>query len=163
MGLAARLVLFVVVCAFVAVAQRAPKYSGPRPPKPDTPYLVHADNLVELDAVTASEEQRKDETAYVVNGASAQARTPLAEPIFLLEANTIPAEKIELYRLEVRNGRREVVFSQKRRKDAPRALYLSVTRLDANLYRIEANVGLENGEYALTPAGSNQVFCFQVY
>jgi len=28
---------------------------------------------------------------------------------------------------------------------------------------VEANEMLENGEYSLTPSGSNQVFCFQVY
>ena len=158
-----RLLGIVLVLASLALAQRAPKYSGPRPEKPDAIYLLHADNLVEVDAATANEEQRKDEMAYVVNGASAQARTPLAEPMFLLESKTIPAEKLELYRLDVKNGRREIVFSQKRRKDGPRALHLSVSRLDGSLYRIEVNVGLENGEYVLTPSGSNQVFCFQVY
>jgi hypothetical protein len=31
------------------------------------------------------------------------------------------------------------------------------------LFRVEANEGLPNGEYALTPEGSNHTFCFQVY
>ena len=158
-----RLVGALLVLASLALAQRAPKYSGPRPEKADVIYLLHADSLVEVDAASANEEHLKDETANVVNGAAAQARTPLAEPMFLLESKTIPAEKLELYKLDVRNGRREVVFSQKRKKDGPRPLHLAVSRLDGSLYKIEVNVALENGEYVLTPSGSNQVFCFQVY
>jgi hypothetical protein len=141
----------------------AENYKGPRPPKPDVPYLLHASRLEETETVEASEEKRKDDTVYVIAGAAARARTPLAEPIFLMETRKLSAERIELYKLEVRNGRREALFSAKRRKDSQRPIRLSVTRLDQNLYRLEASVGLENGEYSLTPAGSNQVFCFQVY
>ncbi|MBI4873543.1 MAG: hypothetical protein HY822_02795 [Acidobacteria bacterium] len=147
----------------LTVLSAADKYQGPRPPKPDVPYLLHAGNLVETETAEASEEKRKDNTVYAVAGAASPARTPLAEPIFLIETAKLQAERIELYKLEVRNGRREVVFAEKRRRDGPRAVRVSVTRIEPNLYRIEAAVGLENGEYSLTPAGSNQVFCFQVY
>jgi hypothetical protein len=140
----------------------ADKYQGPRPPKPDLPYLLHGSRLVETEATEAREEKRKDDTVYVISGASSPARTPLAEPILLLETEKLQADRLELYKLEVRNGRREAVFPAKRRKDA-RPIRISVTRLDQNLYRLEAAVGLENGEYSLTPAASNQVFCFQVY
>ena len=138
-------------------------YNGPRPPKPDLPYLLHASRLEETETAEAREEKRKDDTVYVIAGAAAPARTPLAEPIFLLETQKLSADRLELYKLEVRNGRREALFSAKRKRDSPRPIRLSVTRLDQNIYRLEAAVGLENGEYSLTPAGSNQVFCFQVY
>ncbi len=141
----------------------ADKYQGPRPPKPDLPYLLHASRLVETEATEAREEKRKDDTVYAIPGASSPARTPLAEPIFLMETEKLQADRLELYKLEVRNGRREAVFPAKKKKDV-RPIRLSVTRVDQNLYRIEAAVGLENGEYSLTPAAvSNQVFCFQVY
>lgn len=154
--------LTVAVCVAAAAAD---KYTGPRPPKPDVPYLMHADNLVEPENADAKEEKRGDETTYVVAGASSPARTPLAEPIFLLETQKIAPESLELYRLEVKNGRRQIMFHAKKKKDNPRPVRLIVSRLEANLYRIEVseNLGLENGEYSLTPAGSNQVFCFQVY
>ncbi len=42
-------------------------------------------------------------------------------------------------------------------------MHLSLRRLGDGLYRIEANEFLPNGEYALSPEGSNTVFCFQVY
>jgi hypothetical protein len=124
---------------------------------------MHADTLVETESAQASEENRKGDTAYVVNGATSAARTPLAEPIFILRSEKLLAEKLQLYRLESRNGRREVVFPEKKKKDGPRPLKVLVTRLEPNLYRVEANEGLPNGEYALTPEGSNQTFCFQVY
>jgi hypothetical protein len=38
-----------------------------------------------------------------------------------------------------------------------------VTRLASDLYRIEVNESLEPGEYSLSPEGSNQVFCFEVF
>ena len=71
------LVAVAVVCA--AFAQ---KYDGPRPPKPDVPYLKHADNLIPVEVAQAKEEKRKDDTIYTIEGANSSAKTPLAEPIF---------------------------------------------------------------------------------
>jgi hypothetical protein len=167
MGIAMRnltcALLFSLVSLVPSAAQN--KYSGPRPPQQDLPYLLHAGNLVATEASEAKEERRKDDIANIVEGAASPARTPLAEPIFLLATGKLQAEKMELYQMEVRNGRREVVVptTGKRRKDAPRPLRLAVERLEPGLYRLEASQGLENGEYCLTPAGSQVVFCFQVY
>ncbi len=141
----------------------AQKYDGPRPPKPDMVYLVHADNLIPTEAVDAKAESKKNETTYTIPGASSPARTPLAEPIFIMESDKIQPERLELYRVDVKNGHREVNMSQKRTRTGPRALRLSVTRLDKDLYRIEASETLEDGEYSLSPTGSDQVFCFEVY
>ena len=111
----------------------------------------------------AKEESKKDEVTYTIPGATSPARTPLAEPIFILQTDKFQPEQLELYRMDVKNGRREVTMSQKRRRGGPRPLRLSVTRLERGLYRIEASETLENGEYALSPNGSNRVFCFEVY
>lgn len=141
----------------------ADTYSGPRPPKPDVPYLMHADNLIETEVGEAKEQQKgKNETMYTIPGASSPARTPLAEPVFLFQSEKIQPESLQLYRLEVKGGNREVVMSRKR---LSRPLRLMVTKLDQNLYRIEVNegMGLENGEYSLSPSESNMVFCFEVY
>jgi hypothetical protein len=142
----------------------AQKYAGPRPPKPDIPYLLHADTLVPTEVGEAKEESKKDDTVAWVAGASSSARTPIPEPIFLMEADKLQPDKIELYRLDVKNGRREVTLpnSPKRRGKGSKAVRLGVTRLEGRLYRIEASEILEPGEYALSPSGSNQVFCFQV-
>src|SRR5713226_8653987 len=80
----------------------AQKYSGPRPAKPDLPYLVHADSLVETEVSEAKEEKRKDDMAYIVAGASSSAKTPLAAPAFIFQAGQIPADNIQPYRFEVK-------------------------------------------------------------
>src|SRR6266849_3513476 len=146
-----------------AAAASAQKYTGPRPPKPDVLYLVHADNLVPTEVAEAKQESRKNDISFTIAGAGSPARTPLAEPIFIMEADKISPERLELYRVDVKNGHREVTMSQKRTRGGPRPLRLSVTRLDKGLYRIEASETLENGQYSISPNDSNHVFCFEVY
>jgi len=154
--------LFSAVFAFAALASAQRDYTGPRPPKPDVPYLMHADNLVETEASEAREESRKNESTYTISGATSPARTPLAEPIFLFLSDKISPDSLGLFRLEVKGGNRQVVISKKR---GSHPLRLTATRLADKLYRIEVNegMGLPNGEYSLSPEGSNQVFCFAVY
>lgn len=141
----------------------ADSYSGPRPEKPDLPYLLHADRLMPTEAADAREENHKGDVTYVISGASSPARTPLAEPIFIIETKQLVADRIELYKLDVKNGQREITLSQKRRKGGPRPIHVLVTRLADRLYRIEADEQLENGEYSLSPNDSNRVFCFAIY
>ena len=146
-----------------ALVFAAEKYSGPLPPKPDVPYLLHASSLVQTEVGEAREEGGKNGPTYVVRGASSPARTPLSEPIFIIDARNISPERIELYRMEARNGNREVTFTSKGRRGSARPLHLMVTRLNDRLYKVEADQPLENGEYALSPSGDNRVFCFQIY
>jgi hypothetical protein len=141
----------------------ADKYEGPRPAKADVPYLLHASNLVEMEVAEAKQEDRKDGTLYVVPGSASSARTPLAEPIFVMQSEKLLPDKLQLYRVDSKDGHREIFFSEKKRKDNRRPYHLIVNKVADRLYRIEANEELENGEYTLTPEGSNQVFCFQVY
>ena len=156
-----RLMSFLLLSS--AAGAWAQKYTGPRPPKPDMVYLVHADNLVPTEVAEAKQESKKNETTYTIAGASSSARTPLAEPIFMIDSDKILPERLELYRMEVKSGHREVSMTQKRTRGGPRPLRLSVTRLDRGLYRLEASETLENGEYSLSPNDSNRVFCFEVY
>src|SRR5713101_6827727 len=117
-----RTALIGILCLGAMVAQ---KYSGPRPAKPDVPYLLHADTLVETEVADAKEEKRKDDLAYIVAGPSSPVKTPLAGPIFLFEADKLAAEKLQLYRFEVKNGHREVFFSHKG-KGSPRPRRINV-------------------------------------
>jgi hypothetical protein len=145
---------------FTGAVFAAEKYDGPRPPKPDLLYLVHADNLIPTEALEAQQESKKDQTTYTVTGANSTARTPLAEPIFIMESDKIQPERLELYQWEVKGGRRELTVG---RKKGARPLFLSVTRLEGKLYRVEASQPLEDGQYSLSPNDSNRVFCFEVY
>ena len=158
------LLWYVGLCLLVAPPLTSQKkYNGPRPPKADVPYLAHADNLVETEANEAREEKRKNETIATIPGASSPVRTPLAEPIFLFQSSKLGPEQLELWRLESKGGNRQIGFPDKIKKDSPRPVRMSVSRLEEGLYRLEANENLETGEYSLSPKGTSQVFCFQVY
>ena len=137
----------------------AEKYDGPVPPKPDIPYLLHASNLIE----TESSQARQEKNTYSIPGASSPTRTPLSEPIFIIDARGISPERLELARLNVKGGNREVTFSGGRRRGGSGLLHLAVTPLGGHLYKIEVDEPLENGEYALSPNGDNRVFCFEIY
>ena len=142
----------------------ADKYTGPVPPKPDVPYLLHASNLVETETGQARQENRKNEATFVVSGAASPARTPLAEPIFIIDARNVSPDRMELYRLDVKNGNREVSLAQQgRRRGGNRPVHMQVIPLGNRLFRVEVDEPLENGQYALTPAGDNRVFCFEIY
>jgi hypothetical protein len=150
------------LCFAAAFAAAAQNYTGPLPPKADLPYLKHAENLVPTEVLEAQEEKgKKDDVTYVIAGAASSARTPLASPIFLLETDKLVAAKLALYKLETRNGRREITFAPKKQ---PKAIRVELTHLNTGkLYRLEVEESLEPGEYGLSAEGSNQVFCFQVY
>jgi hypothetical protein len=154
--------IFAGACAPAVFA--ADPYNGPRPPKPDLPYLVHADNLVATEEADATQESKKDDTTYSIRGANSPARTPVPEPIFLLQSDKILPQRLELYKLEVKNGRREITVAGKsRRRGGPKPLHLTVTKIEGNLYRVEAGQPLDDGQYSLSPSDSNKVFCFEVY
>jgi hypothetical protein len=152
-------IAFLTACALFA----AEKYTGPTPPKPDIPYLVHASNLIETEVAQARQENHKDDSKFAIAGASSSARTPLAEPVFLIDAQQISPQSFELYRLDVKGGNREVSMNSSRRRGGSHALHLAVKQLSGHLYRVEVDEPLENGEYALSPNGDNRAFCFEIY
>jgi hypothetical protein len=154
-----RLLALLLAAVLAASAQ---KYSGPRPAQSDLPYLKHADSLIACEALEAKEEKgKKDEITYAIPGPASKARTPLASPILLMQADKVNANALQLYKLESRNGRREITASPKK---PMKSIRVEVTKLDSSgLYKIEVVESLEPGEYSLSPEGSNQVFCFQVF
>jgi hypothetical protein len=155
-----RTTLLLLTLASGGLAQ--PKYSGPKPEKPDLPYLVHADTLVPTEALEAREQKgKKDQITYIVAGANSAAKTPLASPIFLVQTQDLDASKLQLYKLEVKGGQREISFTKRKQ---PAAVIINATQVGSGgLYRVEVEQTLQPGEYALTPEGSNKVFCFAVF
>jgi len=143
------------LCLAAAFAAAAQTYTGPRPPQADLPYLKHAENLVPTEVLESKEEKgKKDGVTYVIAGAASTARTPLASPIFVMQFDKLVAAKLSLYKLESRNGRREIVFSPKKQ---PKAIGVELTHLNHDrLYRLEVEESLELGEYAFSADGSNQ-------
>src|SRR6185436_7214679 len=150
--------------AGIAAAQSVNQKTGlPDPPKPDLPYIIHASSLVATERNEAKEETRKDETLYAVAGGSSGARTPLASPEFLLQIESVPPDRLQLFKLDVRGGRREIVVTRKK-KPVARPLRLSIFQVDQKLklFRVRVDESLTAGEYCLTPEGSNTIFGFTV-
>jgi hypothetical protein len=150
------------VLLLIAGAAWSQKYTGPLPPKPDIPYLKHADNLIPTEIGEAKEDKgKKDDITYAVAGAASPVKTPLASPIFLMLSEKLPPDSLQLFRLESRNGRRELTVSPKK---PGKPIRVTVTKISAaGLYKIEVGDSLEAGEYSLSPSDSNKVFCFQVF
>ena len=150
-----RVFLSIIVAACAATAQ---KYDGPKPPKPDLPYIKHAETLLPTEAVEAKTQKKKDDTLYMVDGASSPAKTPLAAPILLFESGKINPENLQLFRIESKEGHRELDLQKN-----GEPIRIEVTKLGDTLSKIEPDDGLDPGEYALLASGSNQVFCFAVF
>jgi len=153
----------ILALAATAATAQSDKYTGPRPPKADIPYLLHANKLVELDTGNAQQSEKKDDTIYTISGTAAQAQTPMPEPIFVMAVEKLQADKMSLFKMTTKGGARELTISKKPKRDGPRPVRLTADKLDGNLYRLEVQEFLENGEYCMSPDGSNQVFCFAVF
>jgi len=136
--------------------------SMPAPEKADLPYLIHATNLVELEQSTANEETQKNDQLYWVAGANSPVQTPLAGPQFLFKSGEINPRDFQLYGFESKNGRREVII-RKKKKLVATPHFVSVFEAGPGIYRVRVDDTLANGEYCLTPNGSNAVFCFAVF
>lgn len=165
-GFFARCAAVLVFLATLPAAAQAPKkYTGPRPPKADVPYLLHATKLIETEKSEATETKTKEGTLYSVPGAESPVKTPVPEPIFLFRSEKINPDSLALYRMTPRGGSRTLLFPEqgRRRRDGPKPVFLLVTPLEPGLFRIEVNEPLEDGEYCLSPDGSNDVFCFSEY
>ncbi len=164
-SLSASLLLALLLGAGLAFSQTQRKYSGPRPPKPDVPFLLHAGKLIEAESLTATESQAKDGTQYTIPGAASSARTPVPEPIFLFQSDKINPDKLTLFKMESRGGSRTLLLpaAGKRSKNGPRPLFMLVSPLAPGLFKVEVNEILADGEYCMSPEGSNQVFCFAAY
>ncbi len=152
------------VCVLTVVLQAATPET-PVPPKTDLPYLLMAGDLVPTDAAEAQADvknagKKNEETTYWVPGEHAKARTPLASPIFVLKEDSLAAERLSIYPFELRNGRREITFSKRK---VMKPFTLTLKKTGEALYQMEVNESMPAGEYAVTPSGSNSVFCFAVY
>ena len=155
-----RLLRSVIPLAAVALAlAQSPKYSGPPPVKADLPYLKHAENLIETEAVEVKEGKDKDDTLYTIEGEHAKARTPLPLPVFVLKAEKIDPLKLRVYQLQSEAGHRLAKASAMKSADV---IHMTVTRLAQGLFQLDVADMLENGEYMMRLEGTNQAFCFAV-
>ncbi len=146
--------------AFAVFTAQAPKYAGPLPPKADIPYLKHANNLVETETVEFKEEKSNNDILYTAPGETSTAKTPLALPVFLIKTEKLNPERLLMYRLEPKNGRREITLSEK--KNA-KVIHVLVTHLTPEgLVRLDVADDLDSGQYVLSMEGTDRGFCFEI-
>ena len=152
-----------LLAALPAAGQK--KYTGPRPTKADVPFLIHGNRLIPIETSEAREAQGKSETNYTVEGEFSPTKTPIPEPVFLFLSDKINPERLSLFRMVTRSGQRTVSFAAdpRKRKDGSRPIFILVTAVDNRLFKVEVNEPLDNGEYCMSPEGSNTVFCFSEY
>jgi hypothetical protein len=142
-------------------AANAQKYTGAAPPKSDVPYIQHATNLIATEPAEAKEQKSGTDTLWTIDGANSTAKTPLALPIFVIKADKLNPSSLQMFRLDSKEGHREVTASAKKNADP---IHVQVTKLSGdNLYQLDVYNSLDAGEYALTAEGSTRMFCFQVY
>jgi hypothetical protein len=139
------------------------KYDGPRPDKADVVYIRHLGKLIETEVGEAKQLEERNKTVYRVAGTTSPARTPTAEPILLFKTEKINPDKLTLYKMTVEGGQRVLSFPSRRGKDSPKPIYTMVTPIERGLFKIEVNEFIDDGEYCLSPEGSNAVFCFTTY
>ncbi len=155
-------VILISVLVGLTVVSAAGQGKPPTPPKPDVPFLIHATSLLETESTTAAELERKKELFYTIEGSSSGVETPMARPEFVVRVQELDPGRLRLYRFESKDGRREILL-RKKKKLVARTYFLSVDALGEGVYRVRVDDVLDNGEYCLTPDGSNNVFCFTVY
>jgi len=133
-----------------------------RLPEQGLPYLLLGDDLIEME--TGDAKAQIDEAIYYAHGANSTARTRSARPVILAQSASLPklAHKWELYRMEVKNGNRQLLFRVGQKRIAV-PIPVIATPLSATLYQFTVGQDLAPGEYALSPSGSNQVFLFEIY
>jgi hypothetical protein len=158
-----RKALAIAVTLSVAVTLAAQiKKAIPKPDKKDVIYLVHASNLVQTEIVKPTPKDDGQSLTWSIPGESSLARTPLALPIFTVDAAIIAPEKLQLYPFEIKGAHRELSLKKKGPSETEPIL-ITITPISGTLYRIELVNEIPNGEYGLTVPGSNQFFCFSVF
>jgi hypothetical protein len=80
-----------------------------------------------------------------------------------MKVKDLVPEKLKLYRLEVRNGRREITFRSGKKAKNPEPLRVDIKHVREGLVRLEVSDSLPNGQYSFSPDESNAVFCFEVH
>lgn len=159
----ARLATLLILSALALSGQADRNRLGlPNPPKPDIPYLIHGSDIRELEQVDAMEEITKNQLRYWIAGPAASVRTPLAAPEFLFDSQQIDPRDLSLFGFEVKNGRRELLYSKKK-KVVAEPYFLNLEGVAGRVIRIRINASLAPGQYGITPDGQNIVFTFSVF
>jgi hypothetical protein len=164
---ATKLVLALTIAACVAAPVFAEKkYTGPRPPKTDVPFLQHASTLIEVEKGEADEAHSHGNITYSVAGATSRTRTPVPEPVFYFQSDKINPEHMVLYKMDTKSGQRTLTMPEQGRRKDTHPIFMLIDPVSSSvpgLWKIEVNEVIDPGEYCLSPEGVNTVYCFTEY
>jgi hypothetical protein len=149
----------VTLLGIAAAVAQAQQYTGPQPEKPDLPYLKHANVLVATEPVEIKETKTANDVAYSVEGETSPSKTPLALPVFLIRAEKLDPAHLQIFRLEVKDGHREMTLSGRKQAGL---IHVQVVKVQGSLFRMEVADDLETGEYVLSLDGTDRGFCFGI-
>jgi hypothetical protein len=109
-----------------------------------------------------SEEIGDGAVLYSFAGDSSQTRINSGSPVFIVlaETETMQGENLELSRLQVGQGVRQLVYSLTKKRSAS-SLPITVTQVSSTVRKINVTEPLPPGEYVVLLGSSNRGFLFE--
>jgi hypothetical protein len=145
-----------------------PPPPGPKAAIPVTPgsrmVLLENSDFFDLEVQESTSQDIGDGAVlYSFTGDSSQVRIGGNKPVFLVlaEGEAAMGENLELSRLQVAKGARQLVYSLTRGRSAS-GLRITVTQVSATVRRVSINEPLPPGEYVMRLENSNRAYLFGV-
>ena len=151
----------------------APKAEAPQPIRPTlTPsvasgskvVLLENSDFVELEAQEIKSQDIGDGAAvYSFTGDSSPVRVGAKTPVFLVlaESESATGGSIELSRLQVGKGTRQLAYSLTKNRSAS-SIPISITAVSATVRRVNVREPLPSGEYVVLLENSHRGFLFTI-
>jgi len=149
----------------VPAANSEPDWVVRGPDYTDAPFLRGASGYIPLEREVATPARAggmygMGGTVYRVQGARSPVRVRQGDRIvFVVRLSRGDARQFQLFRLDSRMGYRQTQSSM---GGMPAGLPLTINRVGDSVYEITPARPLNPGEYAVSPANSNESYCFGV-
>ncbi len=100
---------------------------------------------------------------YTFSGDASAVRVGSNRPVFLVLTGSEgeAGAGVDLARMQVGRGQRQLVYSRAGRKSAS-SVAVSITKVSPTVLRVTVGQALTPGEYAILPAGLNRGFLFEI-
>jgi hypothetical protein len=158
-------ILFGNAAAEVPAGNSEPDWITRGPDYPDAPFLRGSSGYIPLEREVATPARSggmygMGATVYRVQGARSPVRVRQGDRIvFVVRLSRGDARQFQLFRLDSRMGSRQ---TQQSMGGTPAALPVTINRVGDAVYEITSARPLGPGEYAVSPANSNESYCFGV-
>ncbi len=148
-----------------------PKVDPPPPPRPQAiapatstskVVLLENSDFVELEVQEIKSQDIGDGAVlYSFTGDSSPARVGSSTPVFLVTADDAAGGNVELSRLQVGQGTRQMAYSLTKNRSAS-SIPITVAQVSATLRKVNVQEPLSPGQYVVLLENSNRGFLFAV-